>query len=246
MNNYELHEYAEIFPAMSVAELEQLEEDIKAKGLQHKIMLYQGKILDGRHRYEICKKLGLEGDFQDYNGDDPLGYVVTANLCRRHLSDSQRAIIAARLMEKGWASANLRSDKKSERAAAALNVKPRTVESAANVLKSGIPPLVQAVSNGEISVNAAEIVSKMPAEEQTHIVAKGKKGIVEAASQVRKTKSAARQTHAAGETDQINKSSLPQDQDSSVITDHTLHSSGVVTKFPRPPFRTDRFKDWPL
>ena len=65
MTDYELHEYAEIFPAMSVAELEQLEEDIKAKGLQHKITLYQGKILDGRHRYEICKKLDLEGDFQE-------------------------------------------------------------------------------------------------------------------------------------------------------------------------------------
>src|SRR5208337_2407570 len=144
MNNYELHEYAEIFPTMSVAELEQLEEDIKAKGLQHKITLYQGKILDGRHRYEICKKLSLEADFQEYDGDDPLGYVVTANLCRRHLSDSQRAIIAARLKEKGWSSANLRSEKKSEQAAAALNVKPRTVESAANVLKLGIPKLVQA------------------------------------------------------------------------------------------------------
>jgi hypothetical protein len=78
MNTYELHEYAEIFPAMSVTEVEQLEEGIKAKGLQHKITLYQRKILDGRHRYEICKKLGLEADFQEYNGDAPLGYVVTA------------------------------------------------------------------------------------------------------------------------------------------------------------------------
>src|SRR5208283_2338116 len=101
-----------------------------------------------------------------------------------------------------------------------------------NVLKSGIPPLVQAVSNGEVSVNAAEIVSKMPVEEQTHIVAKGKKGIVEAASQVRKTKSDARQAHAASETGEINKSLLPQDQDSSVITNNTLHTSELVSILP--------------
>jgi hypothetical protein len=217
MDTYELHEYAEIFPAMSVAELEELEEDIKAKGLQHKITLYQGKILDGRHRYEMCMKLGLEGDFQEYNGDDPLGYVVTTNLCRRHLSDSQRAIIAARLMEKGWSSANLRSEKKSEQAAAALNVKPRTVESAANVLKSGIPKLVQAVSSGDVSVSAGEIVSKMPVEEQARIVANGKDAIVEAASQIRNArKSAAKMLHPGVETSRANEQQSTVDQDTSV------------------------------
>src|SRR5208283_520103 len=87
-------------------------------------------------------------------------------------------------------------------------------------------------SNGEVSVNAAEIVSKMPVEEQTHIVAKGKKGIVEAASQVRKTKSDAREAHAAGKTGQINKSLLPKDQDSSVIPNNTLHTSELVSILP--------------
>src|SRR5208283_4586556 len=82
---------------------------------------YQGKILDGRHRCEICKKHGIEPIFDEYKGDDPLGYVVSANLCRRHMSDGQRAMVAARLKEKGWSSANLRSEKKSEQAAAALH-----------------------------------------------------------------------------------------------------------------------------
>jgi hypothetical protein len=112
MNTYELHEYAEILPSMSAAELEQLEEDIKTNGLHHGIILHQGKILDGRHRYEICKKYCIEAVFEEYKGDDPLGCVVSANLCRRHMSDGQRAMVAARLKEKGWVSANLRSEKK--------------------------------------------------------------------------------------------------------------------------------------
>ncbi|MGO9117269.1 MAG: hypothetical protein ACLQPD_06610 [Desulfomonilaceae bacterium] len=121
MTNYELHEYAEIFPSMSATELEQLEEDIKANGLHHSVILYQGKILDGRHRYEICKKHCTEAIFDGYNGDDPLGCMVSANFSRGHMSDGQRAMVAARLKEKGWSSANLRSKKKSKQAAAALH-----------------------------------------------------------------------------------------------------------------------------
>jgi hypothetical protein len=70
-------------------------------------------------------------------------------------------------------------------------VKARTVESAANVLKSGIPALVDAVSSGDVLVSAGEIVAKMPAQEQARIVANGKKAIVNAASQTRNARKSA-------------------------------------------------------
>lgn len=218
---------------MSSAELEQLEQDIETKGLHNKITLYQGKILDGRHRYEICKKLGLKADFQEYGGDDPLGYVVSANLCRRHMSDGQRALVAARLKEKGWLSANLRSEKKSEQAAVALNVKSRTVESAVNVLKSGIPTLVQAVSEGLVSVSAGEIVAKMPVEEQARIVAKGKDSIVRAAARVRNAKKSVASAVCAGmETSRANKqqSSVKKDPCVRPCNGPDVESSGDKTK----------------
>jgi hypothetical protein len=43
------------------------------------------------------------------------------------MSDIERAMLAARLKEKGWSPANLRSGRSSEKAAAVLNVKPRSV-----------------------------------------------------------------------------------------------------------------------
>jgi hypothetical protein len=40
---------------------------------------------------------GVEPFYDGYDGDDPLGFVVSQNVARRHLDDSQRAMIAARV-----------------------------------------------------------------------------------------------------------------------------------------------------
>jgi hypothetical protein len=137
---------------------------------------------------------------------------------------------AAALEEKGWSSANVRFEKKSEKAAAILNAKPRTVESAANVLKSGIPALVQAVSSGDVSVSAGEIVAKMPVEEQARIVANGKDAIVQAASQARKTKkAAANKLRAVVETSRANEQQSTVEEDASVGLCNGSDIEGTVT-----------------
>ena len=40
---------------------------------------------------------GIEPTFTVYTGDDPVAYVVSLNLRRRHLNESQRAVVAATL-----------------------------------------------------------------------------------------------------------------------------------------------------
>jgi hypothetical protein len=94
---YESHPLADIFPPMMKAELAALAEDIKANGLQLPIVLFEGKILDGRSRYSGCETSGIEPDFREYNGDQPLQYSLSLNLKRRNLTKSQRAAIAADL-----------------------------------------------------------------------------------------------------------------------------------------------------
>ena len=44
------------------------------------ILLYDGKILDGRRRYLACRELGIEPFFQEYVGDNPLEALVAAHL----------------------------------------------------------------------------------------------------------------------------------------------------------------------
>ena len=93
--------------------------------------------------------------------DDPAGFVVSMNLHRRHLTASQRAMIAARLATRPRGSNQHGSNETPSQAeaAASLKVSHATVKRAASVLASGSPELVQAVTDGAVSVSAAEQVA---------------------------------------------------------------------------------------
>ena len=51
MQDYDIHELCKLFPVMSGEQFDALIEDIRDNGLQSPIILFEGKILDGRHRY---------------------------------------------------------------------------------------------------------------------------------------------------------------------------------------------------
>lgn len=92
------HKFSNIFPMIEGEELERLKEDIKEYGLLEPIILYEDKILDGRNRYKACEELGVEPRFEQYGGDNPLEFVISENLKRRHLTASQRAVISLNVM----------------------------------------------------------------------------------------------------------------------------------------------------
>jgi hypothetical protein len=54
-------------------------------------------ILDGRNRYRAAILKGINPRFREELPPDPYAFVASANLHRRHLDESQRAMIAARL-----------------------------------------------------------------------------------------------------------------------------------------------------
>ena len=70
---------------------------IKAHGLQVPVTTYEGKILDGRNRWRACQIAGVEPATKEYLGADPLEFVISGNLYRRHLSESQRGMVAAKM-----------------------------------------------------------------------------------------------------------------------------------------------------
>lgn len=94
----ESHKFADIFPMVEGEQAEQLKIDIKENGLLQPIVLFEGKILDGRNRYRASKELGLTPKFETYTGEKPLEFVISGNLKRRHLTESQRAVIAQDIM----------------------------------------------------------------------------------------------------------------------------------------------------
>ena len=92
------HPAAELFPLMSGADFAGLVDDIRVNGLREPIIVYRDQILDGRNRYRACRQLGLEPQTALWDGvGTPEAFVVSMNLHRRHLNESQRAMIAAKL-----------------------------------------------------------------------------------------------------------------------------------------------------
>ena len=98
VENIEFHEVANIFPMMSAEEFESLKSDIQSNGLLEPIWQYQGKIIDGRNRYRACLDVGVKPRFREWDGNGSLiAFVISLNLHRRHLTESQRGMIAARM-----------------------------------------------------------------------------------------------------------------------------------------------------
>lgn len=99
MPDLAFHDFADLLPMTSASGIADLAASIATSGLAEPIILFDGKILDGRARYRACRQCGAEPRFEAYQGDDPLGFVVRTNLPRHNLSHDQRAIIAARAAE---------------------------------------------------------------------------------------------------------------------------------------------------
>jgi ParB-like chromosome segregation protein Spo0J len=168
---FPLHPAAELFPVMDEAAFAALVADIAAHGQREPILVLGGQVIDGRHRLRACEQLGLEPLVRQVSADDgdPFGLVVSLNLHRRHLSEGQRAIIAARLatLPHGRPDANAQICAfTQDEAAQHLKVSRRTVQHARAVLDHGIDELQAAVKGGEISVSAAAELSRLPADTQ--------------------------------------------------------------------------------
>jgi N6-adenosine-specific RNA methylase IME4 len=188
----EFHEIANIFPMLGDSELQSLADDIKANGLQQPITLYQGKILDGRNRYLACAKAGAQATFTHYQDKNPIQWVVSQNLHRRHLTESQRATAAAKIetLKRGrpGKDANLHVNVSRKQAAQMLNVSERLVASAAKIHDEGTPELIHAVETGTVKVSPAADIATLPKDEQSEVVAKGEKEILKKAAEIREKK----------------------------------------------------------
>lgn len=93
-----VHPAAMLFPMMQGTDFGALVEDIDTNGLREPIVVYQGQILDGRNRLRACEIAGVEPRFVEWDGvGSPLAFVVSRNLHRRHLSESQRSLIGAQV-----------------------------------------------------------------------------------------------------------------------------------------------------
>ncbi|MCV0371685.1 hypothetical protein [Filomicrobium sp.] len=188
-NTLKAHPLADLFPMMEGEAFTDLVHDIKEHGLREPIVLLDDEVLDGRNRLKACREGGVEPRFAEFHGSDPAAFVISLNLKRRHLSESQRSMVAAKLAKlpvganQHTGSENLPTQ---SNAATMLNVSDRSIRSAKQVQKRGVPELSKAVEDGEVSVSAASVIAKQPADKQIEIIsAKDQKRLNKAASELR-------------------------------------------------------------
>ena len=173
MAEMQFHPVSELFPAMAQAEFDALVSDITENGLREPIHIMGNSIVDGRHRYRACLQAQVEPQFVCVpEGTDVNALVISLNLRRRHLSESQRAMVAARL-----AALPIGSNQHAQicapsqdRAAELLNVSRRTVQHARTVIDQGTPELASAVDCGVIAVSSAADLTRLPLDTQQEVL----------------------------------------------------------------------------
>ena len=180
MASYPLHPVVEIFPVMEELSFANLAEDIRINGQHEPILLWRGQVIDGRHRLRACNELGIVPKVREVEADlDPTGLVLSLNLHRRHLNESQRAMVAAKL-------ANMKAGGNQHKvvgqicttspsisnasAAEMLNVSKRLVKSARHIREHGSPDLVATVERGDVAVSTAARIAQLPEDTQREVL----------------------------------------------------------------------------
>jgi ParB-like chromosome segregation protein Spo0J len=168
----DFHELANLLPMSGIEAFAKLRTDIEKYGLLEPITVWEGKILDGRNRAKACKELGIEPKYETYTGNDPIGFVLSKNVHRRHLTPSQTAMLVEKLanLPKGRPDLNAHAFSQDE-VAERLGVSRRLVQFAQKVHTKAIPEVAALVEAGKLSVDKAAALADAAPEEQRDAVA---------------------------------------------------------------------------
>ena len=175
--NYQPTEIAKAAPPMSVDEYRELREDIRVHGLREPVVLLGRQILDGVHRLRACIELEIKPSFTQWQPqvhgdttDTPIAFAASKHT-RRHLTEGQKAVYAARLatLKRGRPGTNPPIGGISQsKAAAIMGAKLRSVQRAKVVVDAGIEPLTDLCASGKLSLDAASKFAGMPESKAIH------------------------------------------------------------------------------
>jgi hypothetical protein len=151
------HDLAGIFPVGDDATIRDLAQRIDGNVPIDPVILYEDKILDGPALYLACLIVGREPTFESYEGDAPVEFLIGRHISRgAPLSESQRAMAAARVANLQLGANQYSKGLPIGRASGLLNVSSHSVSRARFVLRHGTPDLIAAVDRCGIAVSSAE------------------------------------------------------------------------------------------
>ncbi len=192
---YERHPLNTIIPEPSRKRVNARAADIKVNGQRDRVILYEGKILNGWLEYLACGIAKVTPTFEVLSDDcPPIDCVVSDVVNRQHFTIGERALMAAKflvavLREGAWsrmlagkADPSLpggQGGRSAARAATLFDVGRATVERALKVLEKGPPLLIALVESGDLKVGGAAGAAKLcdlPTEKLDKFLSHGKEG----------------------------------------------------------------------
>lgn len=152
------HPLADVFPLMQGKEFDEFIASIKNNGLRDAIVIYEGKILDGRNRYRACLVAGIKPRTEQFNGGgNPALFVLDRNCHRRHLNESQRAMAVAKLATLTVGRPKSNSEQvpnkiSSEEVGKIARVSGKTIRNAKTIYDHGTVEEIESVVSGKAKV----------------------------------------------------------------------------------------------
>ena len=153
----------EAFPSMQHDEFLALKESIKRNGQQESIVIWNDRIVDGRHRLKACQELGLEPKVKRLSCDyaQAVSMAFAANVNRRQLGTGQLALLAAQLATRKpgqtKAAKHVEAVLSQTEAAALFGVSRDAVQKACRLVLGNNTTLLNAVHTGSMTLNEAYV-----------------------------------------------------------------------------------------
>lgn len=175
--SYSQHPLSAAFPTMTAEEFQSLKDSIQSIGVQNPIVIHEGQVIDGWHRYCAARDLGLECPVLEMDpGIDPKDFVLAQNKSRRHITAGQIAMAIASVNK--WLPAGRPNNGASSAPIAKTvsemaqdgGVSLRTMKQATNVKANATQAVQDAVKRGDIGLPKAVAIAKMPASEQAQAI----------------------------------------------------------------------------
>jgi hypothetical protein len=166
-------------PDLPAGDMDALRDSIRQLGQLVPIVVYDGRVIDGRKRLAACEALGITPRILKVGGDDPTAFAAALNLLRTHYSVGARALYAETLatLKRGQHPKSVPRDGvitpsgvSAAEAGARFGVDRKAVDKARAVRRRAIPAVVEAVERGKLSLHAAGKIAAQPAGEQAHML----------------------------------------------------------------------------
>ena len=179
--------FADLIPPLSIEERGELENSIMDEGCRDAICVWNGVIVDGHNRYEICKrrKRAFRVKEMSFDNDEAaVAWIIRNQFGRRNLTAMQRAELALKLKDAIASEAKKRQgarndlkakkdivptlaqspSKTRDELAKMANVSHGTLAKVEKIIAEAEPEVVEATRKGEMSINKAyQTVAPTPA-----------------------------------------------------------------------------------